>query len=58
LMNSKERMVVRTGKRTPNTTTCHNMTVRGERGEIERDVYRVSENVVSVVWVLSLTHMV
>jgi hypothetical protein len=29
----EERMVDRIGKRTQNTTTCHNMTVRGGRGE-------------------------
>ena len=37
-MESEERMACRTGKRTRNTTTCHNMTVRGGRGrERERD---------------------
>jgi hypothetical protein len=32
-MSYEERMVWRTGKRMENTTVCHNMTVRGGRGE-------------------------
>jgi hypothetical protein len=32
-MEREERIVDGTGKRTQNTTMCHNMTVRGERDE-------------------------
>jgi hypothetical protein len=35
-------MVYRTGKRTLNATMCHNMTVRGERGEVCRSPYRIT----------------
>jgi hypothetical protein len=33
-MGREERMVYRTRKRTQNTTTCHNVTVKGGRGEV------------------------
>ena len=34
-------MVYWIGKRIRNTTTCHNMTVRGGRGEVCRSPYRL-----------------
>ena len=46
-MGSEERMVCRTEKRTQNTTICHNMTVRGEKG-----AERVKDE--AVAWSLSL----